>query len=240
MSHVVFFRRDFRDPRHSSLSQPQKDLLDATLAAMRRRGGGPLDAVWAGDIFAGTATGTGAGAGAAVALPAMRQPSAYCPRVPATLGSGYENLVGSAAAADAFREAVVEPLLRPVTTADPGTGLASAAAPAAAAAAAAAAAGAASRSGRSCPTPRVVLLQRGKGSSSPRRLYFDQAFGDGGSGDGGYTVNGGGIAESSDGLAEVLAEAGRLAGVVLPEAEIATVGETTDLQKQVEKKDVGL
>jgi hypothetical protein len=163
VSHVVLFRRGFRSASKSSMSAAQLQLLRVVTEAIARKQqgsegdgvlghrsalGGSVPLLWADDVARA--------AGALRALCVGR----------ATLGSGYENLVGSSGAARAFRA-----LMHRTFPAQRGdlegssrtppygfnlhlpfrTGKLNATMP-------------------GCPRASVLLLHRGHGSSAPRRV----------------------------------------------------------------------
>jgi len=172
VSHVVLFRGGFRNAAKSSMSKAQQQLLQVVVEGIERKqrksfkdarvivdknstfDGREIPMIWADDIAHTTG------------------PLRSLCLGHATIGTGYENLVGSSEAADSFRTLLGEMVpsqssqIRSSTTDLPPINHTSTTHMRS------------NSDGNSCPLPRVVLLHRGHGSTAPRRVINVEAVRD--------------------------------------------------------------
>ena len=207
VSHVVLFRRGFSGAAKSSMSEAQQQLLKLVTEAIAQKqhdnfetsgkGGarnlassssGSLPLIWAGDI-----------AQTAGSLRTLCLGHA-------TLGTGYENLVGSPGAARSFRA-----LLNTVFPLKPEQEEFSATQSSPHELVSKPSAQVGGRSNNtSCPPPSVLLLHRGHGSSAPRRVV------------------------NVDAVRDALSAAATELGIVLPPLVEREADEKMSLEAQVE------
>jgi len=174
VSHVIFFRGGFSNAAKSSMSEAQQQLLKVVTEAIARKqhenfethgrhvshnsvpSAGPISMIWADDVAHTTGS-----------LQALCLGDA-------TFGTGYENLVGSSGAARSFQALLDQKIPHQPTRKDTSATdsfphgvtrepLAEAIG---------------RENATSCPSPSVLLLHRGQGSSAPRRVINVEAVRD--------------------------------------------------------------